>query len=171
MHAPQIFYLIYSLFTIIYSLILRTLPYSIILWAVHASDWQLALLQREQQQPTTSAGVSPKTTTQNHHPSHHTSSAHLRVLRALCVPTLRTSSASHSHHARDSQYTLILKNHLGAPARTTPGCSEIIESCITHTQHLATTRAHSIRTNPNKIIVNPVKNFARLATTFTQVLI
>ena len=58
------FYLIYSLFIIHYSLIQRTLPYSMILWAVHASDWQLALLKREQQQPTTSAGVSPRTTTQ-----------------------------------------------------------------------------------------------------------
>ena len=58
------FYLNYSLYTISYSLILRTLPYSIILWAVHTSDWQLALLQREQHQPTTSAGVSPRTTTQ-----------------------------------------------------------------------------------------------------------
>ncbi|MBQ2281214.1 MAG: hypothetical protein II332_00410, partial [Kiritimatiellae bacterium] len=65
----NIFYLIYSLFTIHYSLFtnsasrLRTLPYSIILWAVHASDWQLALLKREQYPPTTSAGVSPKATT------------------------------------------------------------------------------------------------------------
>ena len=51
-------------FSIYYSLIQRTLPYSLILWAVHACDWQLALLQREQHSPTTSAGVSPRTTTQ-----------------------------------------------------------------------------------------------------------
>ena len=52
--------------------------------------------------------------TQNHHASHHASPAHLRVLCALCVPSLRTFS----HHARITlaiaQYTLILRNHLGA---------------------------------------------------------
>ena len=89
---------------------------------------------------------------------------HLNIFTLIIRYSLFTNSAI-------APYTLILKNHLGAPARTTSGCSEIIESRPPHAQHLATTQAHSIRTNPNKIIVNPVKNFALLATTFTQILI
>ena len=59
--------------------------------------------------------------------------------------TCRTGT-SYTPEISASQYTLILRNHLGAPARATPGCSEIIESCITRTQHLATTRTQRLAT-------------------------
>ena len=101
-----------------------------------------------------------------HKPQHELSA--LRVLCALCVPFLRTFS----HLIRASQYTLILRNHLGAPARTTPGCSEIIESCTTRTQHLvtkqATTQGTASAQIQTKLLLILSKNLALLAITLTS---
>ena len=162
MHAHQIFYLIYSLFTIIYSLIQRTLPYSIILWAVHASDWQLVncVDRLAMIKPTTSASISPKATTQATTQAQRTSAS---FAPSASLP-LRTSSP----HTRDSQYTLILRNHLGAPARATPGRSEIIESRTPHAQHLATTQAITrAQRTPASFALSASLPFALLATTLT----
>ena len=62
----KIFYLIYSLFTIIYSLIQRTLPYSKNLWSytLAIGSWLIASPDKAMSKPTTSAGVSPRITTQ-----------------------------------------------------------------------------------------------------------
>ena len=93
--AIFIFYLNYQLFTIIYSLILRTLPYSMILWAVHASDWKLELSwsgQASSQPPTTSAGVSPRTTTQTTTQAQRTS-ASFALSASLPFALLATTQA------------------------------------------------------------------------------
>ena len=123
-----------------------------ILWAVHASDWQLALLQREQQQPTTSAGVSPRTTTQAITRAQRTP-ASFALSASLPFALLATTLAPHSRqpiHVNPEKSSW-------CTARTTPGRSEIIESRPPRAQHLATTHAIASAHNPIQIIVNPVK--------------
>ena len=52
--------------------------------------------------------------TQNHHTSHHTSSAHLSVLCALCVPSLRTFS----HHTYSSWHIKMIASRKSKKAWT-----------------------------------------------------
>ena len=94
---------------------------------------------------------------------HHVHTAPSHSIRAKSNPNYSESCQkirTSSHHTRDSQYTLILRNHLDAPARATPGCSEIIESCITCTQHLATTRTQ----HPHKSKQNYSQSCLKLRT-------